>query len=666
MSRSNGLAFGRSLLGPIEFSDMTGGIVTAFPPHSLKDNEVADAMNALFEKRGFSKWPGYLGIAATALFPGPVRGSFVYKKTDGTEAYIVVSSRHVYSIDLVAGTKTDLGTLAADTECFAVNYFGKLWIVNGTDAVKIENNLAMYRIGIVPPAGFTLGAANAIAGTFSAGAYDVDLTYTRQISGTNVLDSAPFHAGSVTLDGSHGIRIVTTASADPQVTHITAWITDAGETSTYYYMGITANATGNFDIANANNKSTSLLMYEQVASNQVPSSLAGIYSFGGRLWGLKANDNQAYYCQMAQNVYDLEKWATAFHIPTIPFTIYSYHGIGSDLYANTAGGMYRIPNGDTTAKPQPVTQGAVTNTQLFNFPKSNVKSVVEYNNGLFGMTNDGFRVFDGNSFSIDLTKNIKPQIDIMMASAANFPPAGIIYRRSGKRTEYHVSYNDASISTTNHNRKLVVNVDKLVFNNYFNKDYVTENDRFEAPWEFVQGGFSHAFVTAANNLYLAQDTATAGTIVREAGTTDNYCIDETGAFITVAVPRNVFVKTRTIINELAGIDVWQRIYALAQCGSPIQGQLVIPDQYQYMTGYEFASTGGASPPILDVTPVVLDDPTTTPFVLPADNPLTEFKKMPAKAKGNAMYLVLTQIADDYRFFLFALQAYCYHEKNAFT
>ena len=283
-----------------------------------------------------------------------------------------------------------------------------------------------------------------------------------------------------------------------------------------------------------------------------------------------------------------------------------------------------------------------------------------------GITNDGFRVFDGTTFSGDLSKNIKPQIDIMMQNAANFPPSAIIYRRSGKRTEYQVSYNDSSISTSCHNRKLVLNVDKVVFQNYFNKDYVTESDKFNAPWEFVQGGFSHAIVTSSNQLIVAQFTSSAGVIAQETGTTDNLCLDETGAFVSKPTPRKIYVRTKTLITELAGSDTWKRIYTLATLSNACTMRLFIPDRFQYMTSFMFQATGGANPPILDSTPpLVLDDPAAL-FILPADNPLSMFDKMPINARGNAMYLELEQVAEDSKFFVFEIQAYGYHEKNNFN
>jgi hypothetical protein len=657
-NRSAGLEFTRNLIGPLDFSDMSGGLCTAYPAHSINNNQVALSLNALWEKKGFSRQPGLLGISATAMFSKPIRGWFVFKHPDGTETYIVISNKVIYSVALTTGAVTSIGTLTSDNECYAVNYYGKLWIVNGVDMVKVESSLSVYNIGIAAPTGFT-ASGTSTAGTLPIGTYGVYVSYVRQISGINVLYSAPQSIGNVAVDGSHAVRIAVTASSDAQVTHMVAWMTDAGGATPYYY-GITTNTTGNFDITSNSNKNANLLMYEQASGNQLPSSLTGIYAFDGRLWGWKSNDNNLYYTIKAQNVYDLERWSTEFHIPTIPFNIYSCHGVGANFIANTSGGMYKLPNADVNSKPEPITQGATPNTQLIYFPKNNIKTIVEYNNGLFGLTNDGFRNFDGEHFSLDLSKHIKPQIDLVVLNSTNFPPAATIYRRSGKRTEYQLSYNDNSINTIFHNRKLVLNLDKVAFVNPYYSDTISESDNYIAPWEICQGGFSGVIVTSSNTIYYAQSSSSSATISGESGTSDLYSYDEAGAFVTVPTARKIYVRTKTMITELAGSDTWMRIYTLATLSQSCVARLIIPDQFQFLYDFAVKQTGGATPPVLDgSTPLII------PFILPAENPLSEFNKMPPNARGNSMYLEFEQTADDSKFFIFNINAYGYHERNAF-
>ena len=114
----------------------------------------------------------------------------------------------------------------------------------------------------------------------------------------------------------------------------------------------------------------------------------------------------------------------------------------------------------------------------------------------------------------------------------------------------------------------------------------------------MQGGFKKAVVTIAGVLYVGQSTASAGIIAQEIGTADKSCLDDSGALVTTATPRTILVRTKTLISQLAGNDTWKRIYVLAQLSSECQISLVIPDRYQYMTQFIFASTGGAEPPQL--------------------------------------------------------------------
>jgi hypothetical protein len=662
-NRSAGLEFTRNLIGPVEFSDMSGGLCNAYPAHSINNNQVADCLNARFEKRGFTRQPGYLGISASALFTAPIRGWFVYKKMDGTESYIAVSDKKIYSVNLELGTKTQLATLTSDNKCRAVNYYGKLWIANGADQVKIESDLSVYNIGITPvPSGRVLAlvVSPGVPGTLPIGTYLIYVSSSRKIDGIVTLYSQPTYVGSVTLSSPGSIdiyneNVTTELYVDSQVNAITIWMTDANGSTYYYYGNTPYDKTATIPMAqkiitNSSEKNSSLLMYEQAAGNQLPINLNGIYAFDGRLWGWKNNDNNLYYSMKAQNVYDLEKWSTEFHIPTIPYTIISGHGVGADLFANTVGGMYKLPNADVNAKPQPVIQGAISNTQILYFPKNNIETVCEYNNGLFGLTNDGFRIFDGIKFTIDLSKHIKPQIDIVGLNTTNFPPAAVIYRRSGKRTEYHLSYNDNSISNSNHNRKLILNLDKLT---------IVDNENYLAPWEISQGGFSGAITTNSNGLYFAQYTESSGVIATESGVADLYSISDLGVLISTTTARRVYVKTKIKIQELAGIDKWMRIYTYANLLSPCSGTLTIPDQFQYSSNVTIIPSGGANPPTLDNPALILD------FVLPAENPLNSFYKFPDNAAGNAMYLEFDQTANDDKFFIYEIACYGFHERNAF-
>jgi len=463
------MKYGTKELGPIELSDFSGGLATAYPPHSIRDNQVSDCLNAIFEEKGCTRAPGLSGIAASTLFPGPIRGWFKYVLQTGAEYYLAVSGSRLYSVDLSAGTATELHTLSSDNECFAVNFFGKLWIVNGVDAIKVESDLSVYRIGIVAPSGFTAVAVG--GGTLPAGDYVVYASYSRSVDGTTVLHSAPQTIDTVTVDGTESIAVTVTASSDSQVNKITVWMTAAGGADPYWFAE-EDNASGTITI-NSDTSNQNLLMYQRAAGNQLPQSINNIFAIGNRLFGTVNNSNIVYYSYFCQNVYDCERWATEYYIPTIPFTALSIFNVAQHIYINTIFGVYRMADGDLTSKPEPIVQGE-DNSQIFYFPKNMIKTVRKYNNVVFGFTNDGFRYFDGEKFSIDLSKHIKPEVDIIVNDSGVYNPFGIVYRRSGKRTEYQVSYIDSRYSSNSHNRTLVLNLDRLV---------VVDNDNYRAPWE---------------------------------------------------------------------------------------------------------------------------------------------------------------------------------------
>jgi hypothetical protein len=53
----------------IDFSDFSGGKNNAFPRHALEENQCADTLNAIHEKIGLSRAPGYVGITKDVFVP---------------------------------------------------------------------------------------------------------------------------------------------------------------------------------------------------------------------------------------------------------------------------------------------------------------------------------------------------------------------------------------------------------------------------------------------------------------------------------------------------------------------------------------------------------------------------------------------------------------------
>jgi hypothetical protein len=634
----------------LDFSDMSGGVANAYPAHSIASNQVADAYNIICENRGASRSPGLAGISEAALFDKPIRGWFIKKKKDGTEIFIAVSNKKIYNVNISLGTKTQIGNdITSDTECFATNAYGTFWLVNGVDFVKIEDDLSVYRVGIVAPIGFTASATG--IGTLPAGTYGVAVSYTRKVSGTAVLHSFPqviyTSAIPITMSGANLLRIVATASSDPQVTHITVWLTDAGG-SVYYYYGESSNVSGNIDISSSSNRNLDLVMYEKAAGNQLPSGITRIYSFDGRLWGLKANDNKIYYTKKSQNVYDLEIWSTEFYIPTIPTTVISLHCVGADLFPNTSLGMYKIQNFDTSSKPIPVTNGANNFGQMLYFIEYAAQSAIEYNGVVYGLTNDGYRYFDGQAFSIDFSQHVKPWFDEILLNISNFPVCSTIYRRSGKRTELQISYNNTEVSSGNHNQTLVLNIDRIV---------ISDNQNYSAPWEKWGNGYAHSVVSKNGILYVAQSTLSQGVIAQQGGSSDVNVISEAGSFVSRTTIKRAFIRTRTSVTALLGNDVWKMIFWMTKLQGQAFGKVIIGDQDYRESSVIMTRDGIANQPILDDP----NNPIVFPFVLPKDTIKTQFQGLKDNTSGNSVCLEIEQLSDDPTFFIYAIQLYGYHE-----
>lgn len=453
----------------LSFSQLNGGKANAYPAHAIQRNQCALALNAILEQSGISRAPGYLGLKSTELFAGYNRGTFRFLADSGEEFVLSVSGNKLYQVNITDGTLTELYTLTGDHEVFGCTANGKFWLSSGADNVKVEyvsaGTLAAYRVGIAAPTGFT---ASAVAGgSLALGVYSVYASYARKVGGTIVLHSAPQSCGTVTLSGGNQtIRVAATASTDPQVGAICVWLTEANG-ATVYFFGEFANTTGNKDVTSNANENTSLLLAIESAPNSLPGTFVGIFAHDGRLWGW-TGDNKLYFSYKAQNVYDLERFPADYVIPTISYPVLSCFSVGANLYINTSGGIYVLPGAETGAKPEHI-------EKFLYFPRYQVKTVVEHNGLAWGVTNDGFRYFDGERFSIDLSKHIKPDIDALRAgSNENFYAFGHIHRRGGKRTEYHLSYRDTVSSLTINSAHLILNLDTL---------QVQDANTYQAAWE---------------------------------------------------------------------------------------------------------------------------------------------------------------------------------------
>jgi hypothetical protein len=625
----------------IDFSDMSGGKNSAFPAHAIAANQVVETINLIHERVGITRSPGYMGLSDEALFASPIRGMWAYKHYDGSETLIVVSGLKIYSINISEGTKTEIGSIAGDGECYAVNAVGKLWIVNGTSFVKVENDLSVYAVGLqAMPSGSAVLKAG---GTLAAGLYACYGGYARKTAGGLYLYGLPKSLGNVTLGGGNGtITFTLPDSSDPQVTHKIAWMTEAGG-SVPYYFGEALNTIPAFDITGNANENTSVRMDTEAATNSpLPINPSGIFYFNDRLHVWAADGQTLYFSMIADiNPFSFERFPPE-NFRTLANTISALFNVGDDLFINTIGlGIAKIPGGDMTA----ITKKVQQNNWFLKCKTENGCSYVEFFKGIvWGLTNDGVRCFDGNSFSDDLSFNIKPDIERIIAGASSsFIPAIIIFRRKGKRTELRISFRDIQISSQINNSQFVFNLDFYAM--------ADENGAPKKTWEYWETGFA-AYAIIAEALYAAQTTLTEGTIIREGGVADKANYDNNGAFQTSQIEKRIYIKTRTILDRLNSISIWGSIYTLAISNAPITGNGIVFDAANVK--YPFLIEGKQA------AIAILPSATSglgllLPFVMGAVTPTSWGNRMPFSFRGNTVALEFEQTANDADFIIYSLQ-----------
>jgi hypothetical protein len=623
----------------LDFSDMSGGKNSAFPRHALAKNQVSDTLNAIHHTIGTSRAPGYSGLVNTAMFSKPIRGQFKYIKDDGTEIAIVISDKKINVVTLADGSLTEIGSglITADTQCYAVNAAGKLWIVNGTDFVKIESETTAYRVQIIAPAS---GTVTAIAGgTLPDGVYGCYAAYARKNAAGQYFYSLPRSLGNVTLGtGSNTIRIAIPNSADTQVTHKVAFITDASGTVQYYY-GEATNAIASFDITSAVNRNASILMSVVSAANQIlPITPNAIQTFDDKLFVWDINDRTIYWSLKTDvNPFDMERFL-AQNFRTLSYTVNAIFPVGEDLFFNHMGnGISKAISGDMSSIIKLVNH----DFWYLDCITSHGKGNVEYFKGMaIGLTNDGFRFFDGSTFSEDLSFQIKPDVDSIYAGiSTSFLPSAIVYRRANKRTEFRFSYRNLDYGTTNNN-------DQRVFNLDFYFDPVSS----KKTWECWENGF-YGMMVIAGQWYGTQSLSTGSHVVRESGVSDIYCYDRTGTFQAVTFKKQLYILSRTVIDDLDAIFIAGPVYTLATSAGLIDGNFIFFDQNNAKFPFQFS---GISPQLAILPSEISGGGLEIPFTMNPQYPVSMCDPLTFEARGNSIAIEISQVEDDTEFFLYKI------------
>jgi hypothetical protein len=622
----------------IDFSDMSGGKNNTYPAHAIAQNQVSETLNAMHEKIGISRAPGYRGVTETALFSAPCTGFFNYVHDDGTESIIAVSDGKVYRIDNTDWTLDEIGAMTGTGECYSVNATGKLWICNGTEFVKVENDLSVFRVQIVAPSD---GAASAISGgTLADGVYGVYVSYARYDSTTGqYLYSLPQSLGNKTCGaGSNTIRVTLTDSTDTQVNRVVVFMTDAGGAIPFYYKEATVTTPGarTIDVTSSATRNGDILMTTVSTPNQIlPYIPTGICYFDDQIFVWSSSNPKTVYWSIRSdvNAMDLERFVPE-NFRVLPFGINAMFGVGSDLFFNHIGNGVSIASMGNVGG---VIKNAWRDFWFLDCKTDLGKSNVVYVGGAaFGLTNDGFRLFNGQYFTEDLSAHIKPDIDLIRLGTGI--PSATVYRRPNKRTEYRFSFNNFNYGNSGNNDQRVFNID------FYSQGLKT--------WECWENGFTYSIIFGGVILLL-QNGASDAQVVQEVGKTDVYCYDRSGAFMaSSALVKQLYVLGRTVIPDLDSIYFWGAVYALATSSGTISGNVIIFDENNSKFPFEVIGV----PSGLAILPSEASgEGLELPFILAPQYPIRTNEPGVFNCRGSCVSVEISQSADDENFFLYKLQ-----------
>ena len=637
----------------LDNSNIFSGSGYPIPAGSTSDlgflKSAANVQALLDEVKITSYKGGQYQIVYTPLFQFPIRGWFQYVHSNGTQTAIAVSNEIVYSVDVSAGTATQIGTINGDGECYAVNAAGKLWIVNGSDFIKVEDDLSVYRVQILAPATGTATGADS-GGSLLAGIYGCYVAYARVVNG-QYLYSLPISLGNVTLTGGNSlINFSVPASTDPQVTHKVVFMTDASGAVPYRY-GVFTNATVDFTVLSNINENQDILMSTVSANNQVlPIIPSGIFTFNNMLLVWVINGYTVYWSLMTDvNPFDMERFLPQ-NFRTVTYGINAIFSVAANLYLNhISNGITTIANGDMSSVFKNTDR---THWFLDCKTPEGKSNVVMHLRSAFGLTNDGFRFYMGGTFSTAISGNyydnftddlsffIKPDINkVYQGIGSDNLPCAIVNRRANKRTEYRFSFRNLDYNSYGNNDQLI-----------FNLDFYLEPQSSQKTWERWEGGFASMMIL--NNTFYGAQNGQDGQaqIVKENRTADINCYDRKGNFLQTTTNKQLYILSRTHVDALESVGIFGPIYALAMLNSIVYGNVILLDK-----NYDkFPFTLNPSPQTGGVLPPDGQGGLPIPFIMTPQQPLNTIDSISFEARSNAFSIELSQVADDPDFFLYKI------------
>lgn len=626
----------------IDFTNMSGGLNTKDPHIAIGDNQVySGSENAVFKRAGFAPWFGFQGIKSTSVFSGKCRGMDIYSRVDGTDQLIGIENGNIYSVNKLTGEITLVYALGGSGECWFLSYYDKLFAANGTASCVIEGSSG-YPIGITPPSG--VSAAASAGGSLDDGDYEVYVSYARSVAGANVLYSQGEYLGTVTLGSGNSTVSISnfSNSSDSRVGNKVVWMTDADGSDVILYHQTNDNTTEAFSISDTSGRNS--VAYYRILSNSSaqPPVMTGIFPHNDRIYGWR--NNVLYASMQAVTVYDLERWPGIQY--EFPFQISGLFAIGEDLYINSINrGVYRLPNGDMAAAYEQVSK-----KMCFKYPRTvqnTDENTEDSPSPVIGVTNNGVRIFDGKSFSIDLSKSIKNDMeDLYDGANSDFQPCAIICR-ANDRTEYRLSYRDLDIGSNSNNYTYVLNLDELT---------IISAVEYIAPWEGVKIGFSYACIDSEDTVFMAQSLDGNSQVFKEnkLSTIDKDIFNNSGEFIS-NTQKEVNVVTKMVIPSIGGRIRLEQLRYISYMRSEATIQVVIGEDID-INESNTVDTGPR--PVFGVARFGVDRFATT-------EPIIGLEKLGMDIKGVAVYIVINYNSGSIRDYLSEIKLFGEYEEGTF-
>jgi hypothetical protein len=524
------------------YKTFPGGLNTVDSPFMVGDNKLVGAsINAMLLPGETKRRPGMLGFTQTYhdqifnYFAAAEVRSFANCTLEDGSIIRVVTSWYADSYGRIfsvsdSGAETMYMNGSSGFDCGNINgnilmVNNKVWLANGSRFIKLEPpGTTAYLVGMSPPP----TAENWLAsydtgGSLPDGIYKIKIGWYRKVDGIIKLYSRATDCADVTLGSGNNKIIVQNGSSltigDNQVNGAVIWMTDAN--GAVFYSHKTYDFTQPFSgsmvitISDATEKNASLVYDVEAVNNWVPANFTWVEFFNFRMWGVDpTTKHRLWYSLYASNVYDLERYPAQNFID-YPFEIISVFALGAHLYINTKAGLIRQPYGDPSVPYEWADKKYFFQWKL---------SVAFWHGSLIGLTNDGVRIWDGQAFSPDLSRDIKDVIAGAYSSLAFHEPCGCVVRRNN-RAEYHLSFMDQATATNVNNVRYVLNLDSL---------QIAGVETAITAWEKWDVGAEFMAVNSTGGLECVQvdSTSKKSAIYKESGSQDKYIYDKTGTWLT--------------------------------------------------------------------------------------------------------------------------------------